>query len=137
MTAIWLSGNPRPAPRPRGSGNGQSFNPRWYTQLKKQWAQEAALQLLTAPTFFEGERLGVALWVYRADNRTADWDNISKSATDPLSGIWWGDDAQIDEAHVYVSRGVGAAAAGVAVSAWELRPRVAYVPIDEPTWVGV
>lgn len=137
MTAIWLSGNPRPAPRPRGSGNGQSFNPRWYTDLKKRWAQEAALQLLTAPTFFDGQRLAVSLMVYRADNRVADWDNLSKSATDPLSGIWWGDDAQIDEAHVYVMRGVGSDAAGVQVAAWECGRKYSYVPIDEANWVGV
>jgi len=116
VTRIWLSGEPRPAPRPRNARNGHSYNPRWYMDMKAGWAQEAALQLIGAPLFMGGERLVVRLDFYRKDFTLADWDNLAKAATDPLNGLLWTDDAQIDEAHVRVRRGVGKARAGVWVS---------------------
>jgi Holliday junction resolvase RusA-like endonuclease len=115
VTRIWLSGEPRPAPRPRANGGRRAFNPKWYTELKERWAEEAAGQLIGAPHFMNGERLVVRLDFFRKDFTLADWDNLAKAATDPLSGLWFRDDAMIDEAHVTVRRGVGKARAGVAV----------------------
>lgn len=116
MTRIWLSGEPRPAPRPRANGGKRAFNPKWYTELKQRWAEEAASQLIGAPLFMNGERLTVTLAFNRKDHTKADIDNLFKSAVDAISGLWFTDDAMIDEAHVTVRRGVGKARAGVAVS---------------------
>lgn len=116
MTRIWLSGEPRPAPRPRAARNGCSYNEQWYTALKKRWRDEAALQLIGAPRFMSGERLAVRLAFYRKDWTKADIDNLFKGAVDSVSGLWFSDDAMIDEAHVVVRRGVGKRRAGVMVS---------------------
>lgn len=69
--------------------------------------------------FNGGERLAVEIHIKRKNRRTADIDNLFKAITDPLNGVVYGDDAQIDEAHVFVERGVGETNAGVLVFVWE------------------
>jgi Holliday junction resolvase RusA-like endonuclease len=113
---VRLSGNPKPAPRPRVSGR-TAYNPTWYENQSAVWALEAGSQIRLEDLrkFFDGERLAVELRFFRADKRRADFDNLAKAATDPLNGVLWRDDAQIDEAHIYVMRGVDSGYATVTV----------------------
>jgi len=121
-STVKLSGNPKPAPRPRVAGR-RAYNPTWYENQSTVWALEAGQQinLDDLRQFMDGERLAVELRFFRADRRRADFDNLAKAVTDPLNGVLWQDDAQIDEAHIYVVRGVGDDAHAT-VTAWKRRP---------------
>ena len=113
---LYLSGDPRPAPRPRVTRHGTHY-PSWYEAQSEAWALEANAQIRRGGwRRFEDARLCVTLQVNRATHHRADFDNISKAVTDALNGVAYYDDAQIDEAHVYIRRGVGEAAAGVRVT---------------------
>ena len=104
MRRIRLSGNPRPSPRPRVTRRG-TYYPAWYNAQSEAWALEAGVQvgdLIPRPV-----RMGVELHFYCETWGRADFDNLAKAATDPLSGVVFVDDDYIDEAHIYVHRGAG------------------------------
>lgn len=132
---LTFSGDPRPAPRPRVTQRGTHY-PAWYEAQAATWQLEAASQLNTRglAAFDSGERLAVRLWFRRATHQRADFDNLCKAVTDALNTIAYADDAQIDEAHVYIARGVGRAAAGACI---EVAPvtRREFIPLAAD-WVG-
>ena len=101
---VTLPTNPRPAPRAR-VGNGRGYNEHWYTALKQLWALEALSQINERglQTYFDGERLRVDIVFFR-NGTVGDGDNLSKTATDALNGIWYTDDKQIDDWHFSVVR---------------------------------
>lgn len=110
---IRLSGNPRPSPRPRVTKRG-TFYPSWYDTQSEAWALEAGAQ--TGDLIPRPVRMGVELHFYCETWGRADFDNLAKAATDPLSGVVYQDDDYIDEAHIYVHRGVGKGNGGVVVT---------------------
>ena len=65
------------------------------------WAAKAAMQ---GKPPFEGN-VTVSYIFRRADQRRADWENLSKLVSDAMNGIVYDDDSRITAAHVYVERG--------------------------------
>lgn len=120
MIKLYIEGNPRPAPRPRAARNGHVYMPKWYMDLKYAIELEAQSQMnLHEYEPLNDSRVAARLNFYRASHEKADIDNLSKTVFDALNGIAYSDDAQVDELHATVTRGVGKASAGVMVELWE------------------
>ena len=113
---IWIEfpGEPMPAARWKTtSGKGKQFKK--YRQQWNDFREWASIQMIGQDAFINGERLVIEIHIKRKNHIRADIDNLFKAITDPLNGIVYGDDAQIDVAHVYIERGVGETNAGVVI----------------------
>ena len=78
------------------TGNGGVYlspEARNYKAAATLTAQHAGMVMYTCP-------VAVAMHVYRA-RRVGDLDNYAKLVLDSLTGIAWGDDAQVVELHAY------------------------------------
>ena len=98
-----VDGNPLPKQsfRARNSRKGY-IEPRIQAhQDAVGWAAKAAMQ---GKPPFEGN-VTVSYIFRRADQRRADWENLSKLVSDAMNGIVYDDDSRITAAHVYVERG--------------------------------
>lgn len=126
VTTIELPGEPMPAARWKTtSNNGKQFK-RYLAQCRdyRDWAIP---QMCSQRYFDAGCRLAVEIRINRKSHVKADVDNLFKAITDPLNGFVYDDDSQIDEAHVYIRRGVGLENAGVVLKVWERQQASAQV----------
>ena len=98
-----VEGNPLPKARPRivlrRDHRAQAYTP----ARTRAWEQQigwAARQAMQGRRPFRGP-LELVLYIYRANARRADADNIEKAAADAMTGIVYEDDDQIIDCHRY------------------------------------
>lgn len=120
MICIDWPGNPIPAPRPRVV-NGRAHNPPDYTAYKQAVQMYVGhVMTLRGLSSYGKARLGITMHLRRESHIACDFDNLAKTVCDTLEGMIFKNDSQIDEAHIYVKRGVGADRAGTSVTVWPL-----------------
>lgn len=130
---IHFDGDPLPCPRPRVGKRG-TYYPAPYANQKRAWGLLARSQV-NGGGFVNDERLTALLLFRRSDRRRIDGDNLSKSVTDALNGIVYGDDSQIDRWVIDIQRGAGDDA-GVDAWFYPYTPRRAFVLPAADNWVG-
>lgn len=91
---VW--GQAIPAPRARITRKGNYYPPRY--EAWRALVQVAALQ--HGRPLWEGP-VSLGIIVYGA-RKNADWDNIAKGISDSLEGIFYINDRQVREAHVFL-----------------------------------
>ena len=103
LVAVVVDGPPVPKARARVV-NGHTYTPErtaGYEALVA-WTVREKFPDLTP----DGEHeYRIHLTFYLPTHRRADYDNLSKGATDALTGIVWRDDSQIADARVQLMRG--------------------------------
>lgn len=116
MIEFDVTGTPRPKQSARFTSRGAVYQ----TGAVKAWADLVAIAAREA---MRGEYpltgpVSVALHFRLKTRGKADVDNCAKGVLDPMRGIVYFDDVQVNELHVYVERGI--TGPGVYVKVWRL-----------------
>lgn len=96
-----IPGPIRPKERPRLGRRGGTYTPprtRAYEAMVRTIGLAAVARARWA---WSASGYSVALHVFAQDRRRRDLDNIAKICLDPLNGVAFEDDSEVDELHVY------------------------------------
>jgi Holliday junction resolvase RusA-like endonuclease len=117
-----VRGNPTPKARPRVTVKAQTGRVHAYTPRRtKAWeakVRDEAQAAMQGRPPWTGP-VGVELWIWRADRRRADADNIEKGVSDACNLVVWVDDAQVVEMHRH--KGVDRENPRIEIRAWEMK----------------